>query len=99
MEALPASVSADPGSNQALGLGLDGNPESGLSSPLSDLQCMFSGPSPSDTFGKFNLPTISTPTLLNASVQYPVSQQALAVLLASSSVYKTAEVRANAATT
>lgn len=54
----PPAFSAHTGSSQALGLGLGGNPESGLSSPLSALQVMSSG-SPSHTFGKFNLPTIS----------------------------------------
>lgn len=56
---LPSSLSAGPGSSQALGLGLGGKPESGLSSPLSALQLISSG-SPSHTFGKFNLPTISS---------------------------------------
>lgn len=54
----PPAFSAHTGSSQALGLGLGGNPESGLSSPRSALQLMSSG-SPSHTFGKFNLPTIS----------------------------------------
>lgn len=60
------AFSAHAGSSQALGLGLGGNPESGLSSPLSALQLMSSGSS-SQTFGKFNLPTISSEKLLNSS--------------------------------
>lgn len=49
------------GSNQALGLGLGGKPESGLSSPLSARQLIPSGSS-SQTFGKFNCLTISFPS-------------------------------------
>lgn len=55
----PPAFSAPPGSSQALGLGLGGSPESGLSSPLSAPQLIMSSGSPSHTLGKFKLPTIS----------------------------------------
>lgn len=55
-ELWPPAFSAVPGSSHALGLGLGGKPESGLSSPLSAPQLITS---PSQTLGKLRLPTIS----------------------------------------
>lgn len=55
----PPAFSVVPGSSHALGLGLGGKPESGLSSPLSAPQLITSSGSPSQTLGKLRLPTIS----------------------------------------
>lgn len=53
------ALSAAPGSSQVLGLGLGGNPESGLSRSLSALQLIMSSGSPSHACDKFRLPTMS----------------------------------------
>lgn len=53
------ALSAAPGSSQVLGLGLGGNPESGLSRTLSALQLIISSSSPSHAFDKFRLSTMS----------------------------------------
>lgn len=56
----PRAFSGHAGGSQALGLGLGGSPESGLSSPRSArLQLIARGSPSSHALRKFSLPTIS----------------------------------------